>query len=307
MIDSASNIRYLERNEIDIVKWDLCIEKASNGVIYARSFYLDTMTENWSALVSGDYHSVMPLTWNRKFGIKYLYQPYYTKVLGVFGNTTEISGFINAIPEKFRYWDIDLNENNYVSGVNQRLLSRERTNYFLSLENEYPQISQHYKRLANRMIKKAINSRLQIFRGEDPALIVQLYQRDYASRHLKISNSIYKKLAQCSAIAFNNKQAETYLAKSISGEILAYYMVLIDQNFIYSLIGGSTLEGKLQGAFYLLTDSAIRDHAGSGKTFRFEGSDIPGVAFFNTLFGTQKRYYQHLVMNRLPLILRLFK
>jgi hypothetical protein len=74
MIESGSDIRYLERNEIDINKWDRCISNAPNGLIYARSFYLDSMAENWSALVTGDYLYVMPLTWNKKFGIKYLYQ-----------------------------------------------------------------------------------------------------------------------------------------------------------------------------------------------------------------------------------------
>jgi hypothetical protein len=75
MIESSSYIIYLERHEIDISKWDRCIVNAPNGLIYARSFYLDAMAENWSALVSDDYQYVMPLTWNKKFGIKYLYQP----------------------------------------------------------------------------------------------------------------------------------------------------------------------------------------------------------------------------------------
>jgi hypothetical protein len=310
MIDRSSDIRFLERNEIDITKWDGCIENAANGLIYARSFYLDIMANNWSALVSGDYQFVMPLTWNKKWGIKYLYQPYYTKALGVFGNNInpiEISSFLNAIPSIFRFCDIDLNENNNISVKNKRLVSNERVNYFLSLKNDYKQIRLQYKRLANRMIKKAVDSRLQILRGVDPGLIIDLYKRDYSQRHLKISDPIYEKLAKCSKTAFNNKQAETYLVKSLTGETLAYYMVLKDDHFIYSLIGGSTSDGKLQGAFYFVTDTAIRDHVGLGKIFRFEGSDISGVAFFNAQFGPKKTYYQHLVINRLPLLLRLLK
>ena len=55
MTEPVSDIRYLERNEIDTIKWDNCIGNAFNGLIYARSFYLDAMAENWSALVAGDY------------------------------------------------------------------------------------------------------------------------------------------------------------------------------------------------------------------------------------------------------------
>jgi hypothetical protein len=310
MTEPVSDIRYLERNEIDIVKWDNCIRHAPNGLIYARSFYLDAMAENWSALVAGDYQYVMPLTWNKKAGIKYLYQPYFTKSLGVFGNSRhsfEISSFLHAIPDMYRYWDIDLNENNFISADIRKLHQRARRNYLLSLVNDYEHISQQYKRLANRMTKKAIEGQVQIVRGESPALIIQLYRRDYENRHRRISGSVYEKLTICSANAFENNLAETYLAKSPSGETLAYYMILKDEHYIYSLLGGSTKEGKLKGAFYLLTDTIIRDHAGTNKIFRFEGSDIPGVSFFDNLFGPERISYQHLVMNKLPFLIRFFK
>jgi hypothetical protein len=310
MTEPISDIRYLERNEIDTVKWNDCIRKAPNGLIYARSFYLDAMAENWSALVSGDYQYVMPLTWNKKAGFKYLYQPYFTKSLGVFGSSSqsiEISSFLNAIPDIYRYWDIDLNENNFVSMDIPKLRQRARRNYLLSLANNYEQISQQYKRLANRMTRKAMEGQVQVVRDESPALIIRLYRRDYANRHKKISGSVYEKLSNCSANAFENNLAETYLAKSPSGETLAYYMILKDEHFIYSLLGGSTREGKQKGAFYLLTDAIIRDHAGTNKIFRFEGSDIPGISFFDNLFGPERISYQHLVMNKLPFLIRYFK
>jgi hypothetical protein len=310
MTEPFSDIRYLERNEIDTIKWDNCIRNASNGLIYARSFYLDAMAENWSALVAGDYKYVMPLTWNKKAGFKYLYQPYFTKSLGVFGNSKdsfEISSFLNTIPDTFRYWDIDLNENNFVSKDIRKLHQRTRRNYFLSLTNDYEFIRQQYKRLANRMIKKAIDGQVQIVRSQAPASVIRLYQRDYTNRHRKISETIYEKLIKSSTMAFENNLAETYLAKSTSGETLAYYMILKDERYIYSLIGGSTKEGKLKAAFYMLTDTIIRDHAGTNKIFRFEGSDIPGISFFDNLFGPERISYQHLVMNKLPFLIRLFK
>ncbi len=312
MIESALDIRYLNRNEIDTEKWDRCIINAPNGLIYARSFYLDSMAKNWSALVEGDFQSVMPLTWNKKFGFTYLYQPYFTKSLGVFGQSLvpfEISSFLLAIPKKFAYWDIDLNENNFVSIENKNLIINQypRTNHFLSLSEDYERLRQQYKRLASRMRKKAIESQLEIMRGEDPSLIISLYRKDYARRHHSIKNAVYEKLMICSAIAFKNKLAETYLAKSASGEIMAYYIILQDEKFVYSLLGGSTTEGKKLGAFYLLTDAIIQDHAGSKRIFRFEGSDIPGISFFDALFGSEKISYQHLVLNNLPFPFRFFK
>ena len=44
-----------------------------NGLIYAYSFYLDTMAKHWDAFILNDYEAVMPLTWNKKYGITYYY------------------------------------------------------------------------------------------------------------------------------------------------------------------------------------------------------------------------------------------
>ncbi|OIP03307.1 MAG: hypothetical protein AUJ97_04685 [Bacteroidetes bacterium CG2_30_32_10] len=59
-------IRYLKHKEIDKDKWDNCIEKAFNGIIYAYSWYLDIVSENWDALIEDDYKTVFPLTQKKK-------------------------------------------------------------------------------------------------------------------------------------------------------------------------------------------------------------------------------------------------
>jgi len=83
--------------------------------------------------------------------------------------------------------------------------------------------------------------------------------------------------------------------------------VLHDENFAYSLLGGSTQKGKETAAFYLLTDAAIKDAANHKQIFRFEGSDIPGVAFFNQQFAPHTVYYPHIKKNRLPFPVNLLK
>ena len=80
-----TQLYYKQRKEIDEAKWDKCISKASNGLIYAYSYYLDGMADNWDALVLNDYEVVMPLPWRKKFGFYYLYQPAFTAQLGLFG------------------------------------------------------------------------------------------------------------------------------------------------------------------------------------------------------------------------------
>ena len=53
-------IYYLPYQQIDKEKWDACIAQSSNSLIYACSFYLEALSENWDALVLDDYEAVMP-------------------------------------------------------------------------------------------------------------------------------------------------------------------------------------------------------------------------------------------------------
>src|SRR6187549_1394953 len=110
-MEAGNHIQYLSHKEIDKTKWDACIEQASNGLIYPYSFYLDAMAKHWDALVLNDYEAIMPLTWNRKYGFYYLYQPAFTASLGIFGSQVNehlVSSFLDAIPLKFRLIEVAL-------------------------------------------------------------------------------------------------------------------------------------------------------------------------------------------------------
>jgi hypothetical protein len=77
-------IRHLKHSEIDLQKWDSCVQNAANALVYAESWYLDIVSPHWEALVADDYEYVMPLPVKRKFGIPFLVQPPLSQQLGVF-------------------------------------------------------------------------------------------------------------------------------------------------------------------------------------------------------------------------------
>ncbi|MDP4600608.1 MAG: hypothetical protein NWS84_05650, partial [Polaribacter sp.] len=77
-------ILYLKRAALDVEKYDLCIENSIQSRIYAFSWYLDIVADHWDVLVLNDYEAVMPLPWKKKFGLKYITQPYFCQQLGIF-------------------------------------------------------------------------------------------------------------------------------------------------------------------------------------------------------------------------------
>jgi len=303
-------ISYLSHAGIDKLKWDRCIETAANGLIYASSFYLDAMSDHWDALILNDYETVMPLVWKKKYGFNYLYQPFFIGSLGVFGNISDesVNLFLNAVPEHFKYADIDFKENiiepEKIALKNAQL--KKRNNFLLDLNKKYPEIYKDYKRLAARMIKKAAENKIEIIRNCEPSEVIDFYEKNYKNEHKNIKSRDYEKLLAATNLAFEKSKAATWLAKK-NGETIASYMVLKDEKFVYSLIGGSNQQGKKYGAFYLLTDAAIKEHAETNHVFRFEGSDKKGIAFFNSQFHPTSVHYYHLKLNRLPWPVKLFK
>ena len=303
-------ISYLSHAGIDKLKWDRCIETAANGLIYASSYYLDAMSDNWDALILNDYEVVMPLVWKKKYGFNYLYQPFFIGSLGIFGNVSDktVNQLLNAIPNQFKYADIDFKENiinpEKITLKNAQL--KKRNNFLLDLNKKYPEIYKDYKRLTTRMIKKAAENKVEIIKSCEPFEVIEFYEKNYKNEHKNIKSRDYKRLLAATNIAFEKGKAATWLAKK-NGETIASYMILKDEKFIYSLIGGSNQQGKKYGAFYLLTDAAIKDHAETNRIFRFEGSDKKGIAFFNSQFNPAPVHYYHLKLNRLPWPVKLLK
>ncbi len=302
------HLQYLQRKHIDTQQWDRCITNAANGLLYAHSFYLDYMAGNWDALVLGDYEAVMPLTWRRKFGICYLYQPFVTASLGVFTSqpidATLMTTFISHIPRKFKLIDIDLNSgNNALSGKQVT----PRKNYELSLTGSYNELQQQYNRHARRKLKKAEEAGLRL--AEDVAVetiaglsysMMQgrdtVVKADY-DRFVQLLKNIRPHVEACNAMA----------ALDANGAIVSGDINIVYNKRIYSLLAGNTPASNENGGFYFVLDQLIKKYAGSGYVLDFEGSDIPGIAFLFECLGAQLTWYPHLYINRLPFMLRMLK
>ena len=80
-------ITYIKRKDLEVEKYDACIENALQSRVYAFSWYLDIVADNWDVLVLDDYKAVMPIAWKKKYFIKYVYPPLWLLELGVFSQT----------------------------------------------------------------------------------------------------------------------------------------------------------------------------------------------------------------------------
>ncbi len=301
------SITYILQKDIDKTKWDACITTSANGLVYAYSWYLDAMSNNWDALILNDYETVMPLTWNKKYGVNYLHQPHLCASLGVFSKKeitkVLVVEFLNAIPAKFKYWDVSLNHKNLFS-ISEYPLA-ERTNYVLSLHNSYESISSNYRSNLKRNIKKAAESKLTVKQDIDVTEITKLASKTMQSIS-NISTADFENFKSVFSKAKEMNCAET-LGIYLTDELLASAVFLFSHNRWYYILVGNHPNGKTLGASHYLIDRFIHFHAGENSLLDFEGSDIRNLAFFYSSYGATEEKYPAIRMNKLPRILKWMK
>ncbi|MDE3185571.1 MAG: hypothetical protein KGM16_19340 [Bacteroidota bacterium] len=301
------NISYLPQANIDKSKWDRCIDTAENGLIYGYSFYLDALCENWDALIVNDYETVMPLTWKKKYTIYYLYQPFFTASLGIFGNdiTAEIvKSFLENIPAKFKYWDFYLNRNNWFSIPGFPMY--ERSNYILPLSENYEILRSKYATSHIRNIKRSIQYGNVVKKNIPVRDVIQL-SKEQSKNFSTIEERIYSDFTNLFEFLKEKNQASTYGVYSPQNKLVASCVYFFSHNRAYYILVGNHPDGKTSGASHLMIDAFIREHAGENLVLDFEGSNIPSLAFFYKSFGSLLEKYPGIKMNRLFVIAKLFK
>ena len=302
-----AHISFVQRKDLDVAKWDRCIDTATNGLIYAYSVYLDHMAPRWDALVMGDYEAVMPLTWNRKYGISYLYQPDLCAQLGVFGKATDrhlLSRFLLAVPSRFRYWDIYLNHGNLfpVEGIPVY----ERRNYVLALNGSYEQVRALYRSNISRNIKKSEQMGCVPCRDIPVSDVLEIAATQLSEREAS-PTQMFERFGKLYPILHAKGQAETFGIRSSSGQLISSCVFTRSHQRLYYIVVGNHPDGRTIGASHALIDSVIRAYAGSALLLDFEGSDVRNLAFFYSSFGAFEEKYAGVRQNILPFYLRWLK
>lgn len=269
-------IHYLKHHEINRQKWDDCIQRSFNRLVYAESWYLDIVAPSWEALVEDDYISVMPLPVKRK-GFHYLVQPKFIQQLGVFSTTyltaEKIRQFMDVIPIKFILQDFNLNYGNPAENLRNVTI---RNNYVLSLKDSYKDIQKRFHENTRRNIKKALNAGIQTRSSGNISEFISFYKQ-----YSKINNdqeSVFL-LQQIISGSIDRDKGKMILTFK-SGEIIAGAFFLTDSGRITYLTSFNTPSGQETCAMFQVMDKIIRDFSGNDSVLDFEGSMVPGIAKF---------------------------
>lgn len=289
-------IQLIHRKNINIQKWNRCIELATNGMPYAYHWYLDAVTgEQWEALVVNDYETVMPLPYNRKLiGLKQVYHPFFTQQLGVFStkpiHLDVITSFFESIPHSYVRFYSQVNFANPIENLDFGFQIETRNNFILPLNQPYETLYASFSKGIKYSIKKGI--KWQHHREQlDVETFISFFEKSEIPDMKKIMGQLKRILKPLLPAIEQRGIGYPVGLFSKEGHLLAALFLLKSHGRLIYLLSRSTQEGKKKRAMAFLIHSIIKEHAEMPYIFDFEGSNIPSLIEFFTSFGAVNQTY----------------
>jgi hypothetical protein len=304
-------IEFIKHKKIDKVKWDECINHSINTLIYANSWYLDIACPRWNAIIIDNYKAVFPLPTKIKWGIKYIYPPFFIQQLGLFytyekyNTESVLTECLNKIPGVYQFIELNLNENNKINSTSS-IKVRERKNFLLNLNDKYENLFKNYSKGLKGKVKQVKQQNFKIITTTDPAGIIELFRTNKSEDLKKLKESDYKKLKKLINTSIKNNCAEIKLI-FLKNNLVAGAVFLFFKNRITYFFSATSDIGKKSGAMSMILDEMICENSNKPFIFDFEGSMVDSIAKFFKSFGSTESLYLQFKINRLPRIIRWIK
>lgn len=298
--------KILHSSEIDTIKWNACIANNSNGLIYAYSYFLNAMANNWYGLVVNNYQLIFPIPYKKKYGIAYCYMPAFTQQLGFIGNQQLITAdVIYALQNFVKYASPYINFGN-TTFANQNNLEA-RNNFIIDLKRDFSSIQKKYKKTIAYSLSKANKQHLQYIEEGNITLAVDLYQQYNQTKMLHVTANDYKNLKRLLKVLQAEHKVLVRKVINEKKELLSIVLLLKDNKRYYNIINATTLTGRKSEANYFLYHNLLQELCEQPMIFDFEGSDLKGVQSFYEKFGAINQPYFHWHYNKLPKVISWLK
>ena len=279
-------MNFIERKNIDCIKWDKLVSNNPDSSFFSYSWYLDATAENWAILIEGDYTAGIAIPYTKRAGIEIAYTPIFVRYLECFGVFSDLNLLEKCILERFKVVQINFKEPilNYKS---------ESFVFQTISSSEEPKISTQ----AKRSLKKAVSSGLNALPISNENSVMEVVKNELNGKFRGIDD---KSLSTLTKLIENAKFNGVLKVIGVSNEtdFLGGIFCLESERQILYLKGAVSDECKKNGGMYLALKSMIEQSQIGGKLFDFGGSRVQGVRSFNKNLGGQDCvYYSYSIDN----------
>jgi hypothetical protein len=216
-----------------------------------------------------------------------------------------VDDFLKAIPEKYKFIEINLNSFNQIS--ENSFQTKFNSTYQLDLVQSYENIQKNYSTNTKRNLQKALKCNLRIINSVPVLEVITLFRENLKEKLKKLKEKHYAILNRTINISIQHGFGQLYGVYNLENNLIAAAFFISSHNKTIFLLSVSNDEGKEKGAMFLLIDKFIENNNEKTLTLDFEGSNIPGLARFYAGFGAEDCKYLSIKQNRLPWYIKLFK
>ncbi|GAB3908275.1 hypothetical protein GCM10028803_43580 [Larkinella knui] len=318
-------IRYLERPQLDPALWDDCIAESTQRLLYAFSWYLDSLTTgegapHWGGIVAeqeGRYVAAMPIVYKKKYGIRYAYQPDYCQQLGIFSREAIdlkpwSTSFFEQLTRHFK-WVVSyrFNEKNDAEFQFPGVFAPvKRFNHVLPLNEPYKDLYQGYATDRKINLNRARNTGWLVDDQTDIRPLIQLHREHNEEKAVgsstKLDLTIYERFANAVDQLKSRGVARIWMARK-EGEKRAEAggLFVLDRDRIIYLFNGASQTGRKQQARLWMINRIVDEFAGQPLVFDFESPAVgaESVKAYYQSFGAESRPYTEISYNHLPRLL----
>ncbi|MBO4488815.1 MAG: GNAT family N-acetyltransferase [Bacteroidales bacterium] len=301
-------IRFVKHDEIDRDKWNHAINNARFSTVFAQFEMLDALTapDTWHALVEDDYVGVMPLPVRSKFGIPYIYTPFFMPQMGIFSPKTVLAGdtraFLSVIPKKYWQADLVLNRHNDRMDADVQLVSHE-----LNLQKSYPNLRAQFSQNTIRNIRDAESQGTVITFGESVTEeTIRLFRENRgqeAAVHFRDAD--YERLLSVAQALDDARALRTVSARTSEGTLIAGALFVLDGSRLWFWFSGRDTRYASHKPLFLLMDAVIRQFSEQALMLDFNGSSNPNVARMYRSFGGEPYNIPLVRISRCPWLMKI--
>jgi len=291
-------IKFLKNSEIDRENWNKAVSNAMFSSTYAYSWYLDSASIYWDALVSDDYSLIMPLPYYTRFYNLYVYQPLLIPKLGYYYSKTpaisDIDTLFAEIPQNITQFELILNKFN-ASRTREKV---KQQTYSLELFKKYRELRMNYSAYLKTKLGLQDKKSEYVVSDLSPNEILDFLNK------LKFfsDNNEYSNLRKIISITSIRRLSKVLAVYSVRNELLGIGI------FVYSAYSVDLLlvavKNDDERIVSIIIDSFIKKNSGKTLTLNFDCKFSESAQKLFPEFGADQFYYPKLFFKKFPKIFK---
>lgn len=273
-------MKFIQREHIDIEKWDALVKSDPNVAVFSLSSYLDAVAENWCIYTDDDYSKGIALPFTVRLGVKTCYTPIFLRYVEWIGDQSpQFQDLIKVLKTSFAVGQLS---------VKQQIPDETAEEYVFQLIESKTERTINSQ--AKRMLTKAMKNELHVTSSAETRGIQQIIAAELPQKIQSINTVSLSTLERLIANLRAEKLLEIRTIEKEGKLLGGLYLVNFNGYKLY-LKGAFEKEAKDVGAMYFVMKEAILQAEKDKLIFDFGGSRVEGVRRFNVNLGGNDRVY----------------